>query len=98
MYGQGINYFGELVDLGVKVGAVEKSGSWFSMDGGHMGQGRDKAVQFLRDNPEKADSLTAVIREKLMQNPERDTAEAPAEAPKLDLNIDISADDFDLPE
>ncbi len=97
MYGQGINALGELVDLGIKVGAVEKSGSWFSMDGGHMGQGRDKAVQFLRENPDKADKLTAVIREKLMQTPDQQLP-PPVEAPKVDLNIDISADDFDLPE
>ena len=54
MYGEGISKTGELVDLGVKAGVVEKSGAWFSYDGQRIGQGRENAKQFLRDNPDIA--------------------------------------------
>ena len=51
MYGEGISKTGELVDLGVKAGIVEKSGAWFSYDSQRLGQGRENAKAFLRDNP-----------------------------------------------
>ena len=54
MYGEGISKMGELLDLGVKAGIVEKSGSWFSYDSQRVGQGRENAKQFLRDNPDMA--------------------------------------------
>ena len=63
MYGEGISKMGELVDLGVKAGTVEKSGSWFSYDSVRIGQGRENAKQFLRDNPEMAASIERGIRE-----------------------------------
>jgi len=62
MYGQGISKVGELVDLGVKAGIVEKSGSWFSHDGARIGQGREAAKEFLRANPEVADKIEKAIR------------------------------------
>ncbi len=62
MYGEGISYMGELIDLGVKAGIVEKSGSWFSYDSTRIGQGRENAKQFLRDNPEMADQISNAIR------------------------------------
>jgi recombination protein RecA len=52
MYGEGVSKMGELIDLGVKAGIVEKSGAWFSYDSQRLGQGRENAKQFLRDNPE----------------------------------------------
>ena len=52
MYGEGISKTGELVDLGVKAGIVEKSGAWFSYDGQRIGQGRENAKEFLKENPE----------------------------------------------
>jgi recombination protein RecA len=52
MYGEGISKMGELIDLGVKAGIVEKSGAWFSYDSQRLGQGRENAKQFLRDNPD----------------------------------------------
>ena len=52
MYGEGISKVGELIDLGVKAGVVEKSGAWFSYDSQRIGQGRENAKQFLRDHPE----------------------------------------------
>jgi recombination protein RecA len=54
MYGEGVSKMGELVDLGVKAGVVEKSGSWFSYDSQRIGQGRENAKTFLKDNPEVA--------------------------------------------
>ena len=63
MYGEGISKVGELVDLGVKVGTVEKSGAWFSYDSQRIGQGRENAKQFLRDRPEVASAIEAKVRE-----------------------------------
>jgi recombination protein RecA len=62
MYGEGISKMGELIDLGVKAGVVEKSGSWFSYSDQRIGQGRENAKQFLRDNPEVADTIERQIR------------------------------------
>ena len=63
MYGQGISKTGELIDLGVKAGIVEKSGSWFSYDGSRVGQGREAAKTFLAANPDIANSIEKAIRE-----------------------------------
>jgi len=62
MYGEGISKTGELVDLGVKAGIVEKSGAWFSYDSQRLGQGRENAKGFLRDNPEIAAEIERAIR------------------------------------
>jgi recombination protein RecA len=63
MYGEGISKVGELIDLGVKAGVVEKSGSWFSYDSQRIGQGRENAKQFLRDHPEVANAIEKRVRE-----------------------------------
>jgi recombination protein RecA len=62
MYGEGISKVGELVDLGVKIGVVEKSGAWFSYDSVRLGQGREKAKDFLKANAELARKIEAEIR------------------------------------
>jgi recombination protein RecA len=62
MYGEGISKVGELIDLGVKAGIVEKSGAWFSCDSQRIGQGRENAKQFMRDNPAVAESVEKRIR------------------------------------
>src|ERR1700709_1807610 len=62
MYGQGVSKVGELVDLGVKAGIVEKSGSWYSYDGSRIGQGRESAKSFLAANPEIANNIEQAIR------------------------------------
>ncbi len=62
MYGQGISKNGELIDLGTKAGVVEKSGSWYSYDSTRIGQGRENAKQFLRDNPEIAAKIEHAVR------------------------------------
>jgi len=63
MYGEGISKTGELVDLGVKAGIVEKSGAWISYNGTRIGQGRENAKTFLKDNPKIAAELEAAIRQ-----------------------------------
>ncbi|MGX9962801.1 recombinase RecA [Roseomonas sp. F4] len=63
MYGEGISKVGELIDLGVKAGIVEKSGAWFSCDSQRIGQGRENAKQFMRDNPAMAESVEKRIRD-----------------------------------
>jgi recombination protein RecA len=65
MYGQGISKTGELLDLGVKAGVVEKSGSWFSYDSVRIGQGRENSKTYLAENPEMAAKLEAAIRGKM---------------------------------
>jgi recombination protein RecA len=67
MYGEGISKVGELIDLGVKAGVVEKSGAWFSCEGTRIGQGRENAKQFLRDNPAMAESIEKRIRGQAVQ-------------------------------
>src|SRR6201996_7936799 len=62
MYGEGISKVGELVDLGSQAGVVEKSGAWFSYDGTRIGQGRENAKQYLRDNPKVAEAIEQKIR------------------------------------
>jgi recombination protein RecA len=63
MYGEGISKMGELIDLGVKAGIVDKSGSWFSFDSQRIGQGRNNARQFLSDHPEIADAVELKLRD-----------------------------------
>src|SRR5690606_1874684 len=81
MYGEGISKTGELLDLGVKSGIVEKSGAWFSYDSQRLGQGRENARQFLKDNAEIADAIergvresAGVLSEALLAGPEGDEA------------------------
>ena len=84
MYGEGVSRTGELLDLGIKAGVVEKSGSWFSYSSQRVGQGRENAKQFLKDHPDIADAIEAKVREQsgivanaLMVAPtEEDEAEA----------------------
>jgi recombination protein RecA len=63
MYGEGISKTGELIDLGVKAGVVEKSGAWFSYDSQRIGQGRENAKNFLKQNPDIANRIEAAIRQ-----------------------------------
>jgi recombination protein RecA len=64
MYGEGISKTGELIDLGVQGNLVEKSGAWFAYDSQRVGQGRENAKQFMKDNPEIAAKLEIEIRKK----------------------------------
>jgi recombination protein RecA len=84
MYGEGVSKMGELVDLGVKGGIVEKSGAWFSFDSQRLGQGRENAKSFLRDNPDVANRIEMSIR----QN-------AGLLAERILDNVEPSADELD---
>ncbi len=77
MYGEGISKMGELIDLGVKAGVVEKSGSWYSFGDERIGQGRENAKSFLKDNPDIALTIEDKIRA----------------AHGLDFDLDMSADE-----
>ncbi|MGK2286225.1 recombinase RecA [Pedomonas sp. V897] len=79
MYGEGVSKMGEILDLGVKAGVVEKSGAWFSYDSQRIGQGRENAKRFLQENPDLAAAIEAAIRrnaglvsEALMSAPSED--------------------------
>lgn len=79
MYGEGISKVGEMLDLGVKAGIVEKSGAWFSYDSVRIGQGRENSKTFLKSNPEMMDRLeqairgkTAEVAEEMMTGPDSD--------------------------
>ena len=79
MYGEGVSKNGELIDLGVKAGVVEKSGSWFSYDSQRIGQGRENAKTFLKANPDIAAKIEAAVRQNagviseiIMAEPEKD--------------------------
>ena len=63
MFGEGISKMGELIDLGIKANLVEKSGAWFSYDSQRLGQGRENAKAFLKDNPEIAAEIESRIRQ-----------------------------------
>ncbi len=63
MYGEGVSKTGELLDLGVKAGIVEKSGAWFSYDSQRLGQGRENSKQFLKENPDIANQIETTIRQ-----------------------------------
>jgi len=63
MYGEGVSKMGELIDLGIKAGVVEKSGAWFSHDSQRLGQGRENAKTFLKQNPDLANRIEATIRQ-----------------------------------
>ena len=62
MYGEGVSKMGEIIDLGVKAGVVEKSGAWFSYDGERIGQGRENARNYLKEHPEVANAIEKAIR------------------------------------
>ena len=99
VYGEGISHMGELVDLGVKYDLVQKSGSWFSIGDERIGQGRDNAKAYLRDNPEAAETLEAKIRAAVAQQQEEKAAKrsgrASGPATAATKAVNVSADDFD---
>ena len=92
MYGEGISKMGEIIDLGVKAGIVEKSGAWFSYDSQRLGQGRENSKAFLKANPDMTAKIEAAIRQNsgliaeqiLAGSPERDAdGEEPADGVEI---------------
>ena len=102
IYGEGIAHEGELVDLGVKLDLVQKSGSWFSMGEQRIGQGRDAVKRYLQENPEVSEKLEADIRanfDKLMPSVSprvqaRIAGGSPAPAAAVQKAVSVSAEDF----
>jgi len=72
-YGQGISRLGEIIDLGVKHDLVEKSGAWYAYKGEKIGQGKKNAMQYLEDNPEVAQEIEGLLREKLLAKPKKNS-------------------------
>ena len=92
MYGEGISKWGEMVDLAVRLDLIQKSGSWFSMGENRIGQGRDAAKEYLKQNPDVAEQLEEAIRRdsyKLMSPQSKAAARAAGRA------VDVSAEDFE---
>jgi recombination protein RecA len=69
LYGEGISREGEIVDLGVTAGVIEKSGAWYSYEGNRIGQGKDNVRNYLRENPELAGAIETRIRDQLLPKP-----------------------------
>lgn len=84
LYGEGVSWEGELIDIGVKLSIVEKAGAWYSYNGSKIGQGKDNVRQWLKDNPEIANEINLKIRNKVgitAQNTEGQLDETDGEAP-----------------
>ncbi|MBT8064970.1 MAG: DNA recombination/repair protein RecA, partial [Gammaproteobacteria bacterium] len=79
LYGEGISKEGELIELGVKYGLVDKSGAWYSYQGARIGQGKENVRQFLKDNPDMANDIDRRIRAELMPDSEPAAPAAPAD-------------------
>ena len=80
-FGEGVSHSGEILDLGVNLGIIAKSGSWFSYDGTKLGQGRDAVKRLIGDNPELAEELEAKIKAKLFHKDDADDSAEPTDAP-----------------
>lgn len=92
LYGQGISKWGELVDLAVRLDIIQKSGSWFSIGEQRLGQGRDAARQYLKDNPEQAQKIEEEVlarKDEIKDKPSKTKGKA------AKGGVDVSADDFD---
>ncbi len=76
MYGAGINKYGELIDLGVQEGLVDKSGAWYAYQGNKIGQGKANAIKFLQDNPTISDEIEKELRNRLLLKPGEAVAES----------------------
>ncbi|TXH40409.1 MAG: recombinase RecA [Actinobacteria bacterium] len=97
LYGQGISREGGLIDMGVEHGFVRKSGAWYTYEGDQLGQGKENARAFLRDNPDLADEIEKRIKEKLGVGPRLDapaeTSEVqPGRQPARPIDIDAPID------
>ncbi|PRB83930.1 recombinase RecA [Pseudomonas sp. MYb185] len=84
LYGTGIYHNAEIIDLGVQIGQIEKSGAWYSYKGSKIGQGKANAAKFLAENPEVADEIEKAIRDELLPKPSSKTAAAVEENADID--------------
>ncbi len=79
LYGTGVNQLGELIDLGATHGLLEKSGAWYLLDGERIGQGRDKAMQFLGEHPDVRDAMRSRLLSAMKAAPAPELVAEPAE-------------------
>jgi len=82
LYGEGISRLGELIDIGVAQGIVDKAGAWYSYNGDRIGQGKENAREYLKEHPESADAIDAALRAKLL----------PPKVPKADADEAVEAE------
>jgi recombination protein RecA len=80
LYGEGISHEGEIIELGVQQGIVNKSGAWYSYNGDRIGQGKENVRTFLKENPDIANEIESRIRAELLPSKEADEELAEAEA------------------
>ncbi len=80
LYGEGISRHGEIIELGVKQGLIDKAGAWYSYGDERIGQGKDNARTYLKENPEVAEEIETRLREKLLPSVDNTAEEAPVEA------------------
>jgi recombination protein RecA len=86
MYGSGIYHMGEVIDLGVKEGLVDKSGAWYAYKGDKIGQGKANAAKYLEEHPEVADEIELEIRRRLLATSVKPEKAEASEEPQLDLS------------
>ncbi|SDU21035.1 recombinase RecA [Geopseudomonas guangdongensis] len=89
LYGKGIYRNGEIIDLGVQLGLIEKSGAWYSYQGNKIGQGKANAARFLEENPEIRDTIDGAIRAQLLSQPGNSKLAAAASEEEADLEADL---------
>lgn len=87
LYGQGINHLGEIIDLGVKCGLVDKSGAWYAYKGNKIGQGKANSCEYLRENPAIADEIEQKIRAELMPAPKKKGAAEETPVQKEEVGV-----------
>jgi recombination protein RecA len=97
LYGVGISREGSLIDLGVEQGIVRKSGAWYTYEGDQLGQGKENARNFLRENPDVANEIEKRIKEKLGVGARLDAADAQADAVKGNGSAPASASGTSAP-
>ena len=98
MFGEGISKAGEIIDLGVEYGVIDKSGSWFSYNGSKIAQGRDAAKQVIQDNPELAEELEKQIMDALRENDAAPKGTAAKTAAKVAPKKEATAEDNEAAE
>ena len=84
MYGEGISKEGCILDIGVAAGVISKSGTWYNYGEDRIGQGRENAKKYLRDNPEVRDKVESEIRDILFDNDETESDEAKADSAPIE--------------
>jgi len=95
IYGEGISHQGEVIDMGVGEGIVDKAGSWYSYNGERIGQGKDNARQFLKDNPDIEADIEEQVRAKLLKSEEDEIAKAAAKKQDVELDADANIENME---